>query len=200
MGCHPILLQAGPATWCRAARPSASTPDAARPEIARFLAGSLHFRWWEEVDMRPTEVRSRVLADHSALRMRLSSLANLSRDVLEGCRGGRGDLRAEALDLLETLAEHMYWEDRYLAPALRRADAWGEERASRLAEDHREQRALLEYLVRGLEDRERPSLLLARNVDDLVKLLLDDMDGEEASLLDPRVLRDDVVGIDVETG
>jgi iron-sulfur cluster repair protein YtfE (RIC family) len=150
--------------------------------------------------MRPTEVRSRVLADHSALRLRLSSLADLSRDALEGAGARREDLRAAALNLLESLAEHMYWEDRYLAPALRRADAWGEERASQLAEDHREQRALLEYLVRGLEDRERPSLLLARNLGDLVQLLLDDMDSEEASLLDPRVLRNDVVGIDVETG
>ncbi len=41
---------------------------------------------------------------------------------------------------------------------------------------------------------------LARNLLDLIALLRTDMDEEERDLLDERVIRDDVVGIDVETG
>jgi hypothetical protein len=46
----------------------------------------------------------------------------------------------------------------------------------------------------------QPAALLARDVAHLITLLRDDMRVEEAELLDERVLRDDVVAIDVVTG
>ena len=79
-------------------------------------------------------------------------------------------------------------------------DAWGEERAEILETDHREQRELLRDVIDKLRDHDRPPRVVAENVLDLVALLRQDMEEEEAMLLDPRVLRDDIVGIDVEAG
>jgi iron-sulfur cluster repair protein YtfE (RIC family) len=115
--------------------------------------------------------------------------------VAEDERSGVTTLRAEGERLLATLLEHMGWEDRFLAPALRRADAWGEERARQLDGDHREQRELLAHVLAGLRDASRPASVLARNLLDLVTLLRADMEHEEATLLDPRVLRDDVISL-----
>jgi iron-sulfur cluster repair protein YtfE (RIC family) len=150
--------------------------------------------------MKPTEVRRRILHDHDGLRTLLCQLEDSASNVLNGKRRLLGRLRGEGEQLLEQLLEHMSWEDRYLAPALRDADAWGEERAARLDHDHREQRELLRHVLEKLHDQSRPPVLLARTMLDLVQLLREDMVDEEKTLLDERVLRDDVVAVDVEAG
>ncbi len=78
---------------------------------------------------------------------------------------------------------------------LREADAWGDLRCAQLAEDHREQRNLLEYALRQLHDDGRPESIVAGNLLDLVAVLRDDMNEEESALLDESLLRDDVVGV-----
>lgn len=150
--------------------------------------------------MQPSEVRAHVLRDHEALRGRLEGLEQLCSRVLDGRASSAAELRDAGLALLSALAKHMAWEDLYLAPALREADAWGQERAARLDADHREQREVLDLALDGLRDDSRPLRVQARRLRDLVALLRDDMVDEEQTLLDARVLRDDVVGIDVETG
>ena len=150
--------------------------------------------------MRNSEVRTHVLRDHEALRRRLVGLERQSRRVTDDNLGNVGPLRQEALQLLSRLREHMRWEDRYLVPALREADAWGPERAKRFDDDHREQRETLALIVEELQEQRKPPSVLAKHLLDLVTDLLRDMEEEEAFFLDPRVLRDDVVGIDVETG
>ncbi len=147
--------------------------------------------------MRPSEVRRSVLSDHQKLREQLTKLEQLSRAALAGIQLPLGALRGEAKVLLASLASHMSWEDRYLAPVLLEADAWGDLRCAQLAEDHREQRNLLEYALRQLCDEGRPESIVASNLLDLVALLRDDMNEEESALLDESLLRDDVVGVNV---
>lgn len=149
--------------------------------------------------MKPSEIRTRNLSDHERLRRDLDRLEVLVIDLRAG-RAALETLRQETETLLARLQAHMHWEETYLLPALREADAWGEERAERLARDHREQRELLDFLNDRLRDEAQPAALVARDVDHLVALLRDDMREEEADLLDERVLRDDVVAIAVETG
>lgn len=149
--------------------------------------------------MRPSQVRRRVLEDHANLRNLLAELDALARETLSG-EQLLGPLRERAEALLARLAEHMRWEDRYLSQALCEADAWGRERAGVLEREHREQRAFLRDAVERLRDEERPAPMLARELADLVERLRRDMQEEEQDLLDERVLRDDVVGVDVETG
>jgi hypothetical protein len=150
--------------------------------------------------MRPSEVRRRILDDHQKLRSMLVSVERVAHEVVDGECQLTAAMRHEGEQLMERLLEHMGWEDRYLRPALCDADAWGQERAERLDRDHREQREMLEYALAGVEDEGRPPLVVARQLLDLVRLLRDDMQEEEELLVNDRILRDDVVSIDVETG
>ena len=148
--------------------------------------------------MKASELRDRILTDHLALRGILDHVASLADDLAAGDRKLAGPLRVAAEELLDRLERHMHWEDRYLAPALLSADAWGEERARQLDRDHREQRELLAHTLERIRDHGQPATVLARGLRDFVQLLRDDMDEEEATLVSPRVLRDDVVSIDPE--
>jgi hemerythrin-like domain-containing protein len=150
--------------------------------------------------MDPSEVRDNVLRDHVALRGMLDRIEHLAGAVDAGEPWRVAELRVCAEGLLEALESHMGWEDRYLAPALRDADAWGEEREARLRRDHVEQREVLRDALERLRDTARPALLVAHNLLELVALLREDMDEEERALLGPDVLRDDVIAIDAETG
>ena len=94
----------------------------------------------------------------------------------------------------------MSWEDKHLAASLRRIDAWGEEGARRLAEERCEQRERLSHFLEKLRDQARPKQHVARDLLELGSWLRRDMQAEEKTALDPDVLRDDMIGIDVETG
>ena len=150
--------------------------------------------------MRPSEIRKRVLSDHEDLRGRLAALEQVARATLAGTAGAAAGLREAAEALLDRLAVHMTWEDRYLVPVLRVADGWGDARSGRLAGEHREQRELLEYELRQLHDTSRPDAVVARNLLDFIKLLREDMQDEESAFLDERLLRDDPVVVDFVTG
>ncbi|MGH0031061.1 MAG: hemerythrin domain-containing protein [Myxococcota bacterium] len=150
--------------------------------------------------MEPSEVRQKVLNDHQGLRGRLEGVERLARGVAEGESAQVEELRREATELLRVLTAHMSWEDSYLGPALREADAWGPERVARFDQDHVQQRREIEELLERLSDGRQPASPLARRVLEWIRDLYADMREEEAAFLDPNVLRDDVVGIDVETG
>jgi hypothetical protein len=148
--------------------------------------------------MSPSEIRTRILQDHERLRHDLDQLEACAGE-LGADRGALERLRVDAAALITHLDGHMRWEEWYLLPALREADAWGVERAARLASDHRAQRELLDFLNVRLHDETRPAALVAQDVAHLVGLLRDDMREEEAEMLDERVLRDDVIAIDAMT-
>ncbi|MGI9591194.1 MAG: hemerythrin domain-containing protein [Myxococcota bacterium] len=150
--------------------------------------------------MTPSEIREWILKDHRMLRGLLDDLDALAQQVRDGDRRLIGPLRLEAERFLHRFDEHTRWEDAYLRPALLEADAWGSERAERLDHDHREQRALLADSLARLRYAERPPVLVARGVLDLIALIRTDMEEEERDLLDPRILRDDVISIDTEAG
>lgn len=149
--------------------------------------------------MLPSEVRAKILEDHERLRREL--------ERLEACATGAELRESEAAALrelgesfLELLAAHMRWEDQNLAPALRDADAWGEEREKRLVREHREQREEMNAILERLRDPERDVERIRQDLLALVEWLRRDMDYEEKETLDPKVLRDDVVAIDASDG
>ena len=150
--------------------------------------------------MTPAETREWVLADHRRLRAALDALEELARTYQQGERTLLGSLRNATERFLNRFEEHTRWEDEHLRPVLIDADAWGAERAKRLDHDHKEQRELLDYSLGLICDPGRSPVLIGRGVIDLIALIRSDMEEEERDLLDPRVLRDDVVGIDTETG
>jgi len=148
----------------------------------------------------PSQIRARVIADHEGFRDVLDRLERRTRAADGGDAAALQELRGLAQGLLERLQEHMRWEEHYLRPALREADAWGEERAERLTREHAEQREELAFILQRLRDPERPEPLVINDLIGLIVMLREDMDEEERDLLDERVLRDDIVGIEVEAG
>ncbi len=121
--------------------------------------------------MKPSEVRERTLRDHEGLRTALDRLERCCREAARGDPLPAGQLREAAHTLLVDVRS-----------------------------DHREQRETLGHVLASLRDARRPPALVALMLHDLIALLHDDMAEEGDLLLDARVLRDDVVGIDVETG
>lgn len=131
--------------------------------------------------MKPANVRLKILEDHERLRDLLSDLEEVAQEVAAGDWDRVPALRACALDIDNALRRHLALEDRQLVPLVR--DGLGEDAHEALDQEHAEQRALLEYVLSRLQDERRPALLLARELLTLGEVLLEDMLGEEQSLL-----------------
>jgi hypothetical protein len=148
---------------------------------------------------RPSRIRKRILREHAALR---SKLDELSVAVASLAAGGT-ESTAHALDLAAALyidlRAHIDYEDAVLVPVLRDADAWGKVRAEQLAQHHAQQRAVFADTSLGAQKQASVSAVAAwlRN---LIDELNADMAHEERELLTVDVLRDDLLGIDVEDG
>ena len=151
-------------------------------------------------EMSASEVRSSVLKDHAELRKHLDRIDDAVSTLQE--RGGQDTL--PLLEMTETLFSsltvHMAWEETHLARVLREADAWGPEREARLLREHAEQREMFVGVIARLRALRGDPTALADELRGLVHLIREDMSEEEFCLLDPNVLRDDVVGIEVEAG
>ncbi len=150
--------------------------------------------------MEPSAVRKRILEDHVVIRGHLSAVDGLARRALAGEEGLEAELRRAGETLRERFLEHLTLEDTHLVPALRDADAWGDERAARVEKEHAEQRAQMEELLADLRDSRRGVVEIAQELLDLVNALVADMEHEERAVLDPEILRDDVVAIRSEGG
>ncbi len=150
--------------------------------------------------MRPSEVRKHVLDDHRELRHRAIVLEGICKRIQNGDLSALGELKPRAERLLFKLTNHMRWEDQYLLPVLLEADAWGRERGDILTRDHEEQREVLGHITESVDDEKLAASVLAAKLANFVELLLADMLEEESLLLDPRVIRDDVIAVDMEAG
>ena len=134
--------------------------------------------------MRANRIREQIFIDHRQLRGLLGEVDQQAFRVAQGAEEGVGMLRAVGVQLLRRFSEHLAREDRFFAPALRRAGPAGRERAERLDADHREQRELLNYLLEKVRDPNRPGAVLAAEWRSFVELLLDDMAQEELTILE----------------
>ncbi len=140
--------------------------------------------------MKPSEVRQRILEEHEKLRDSIYIVRNLAREAARGDSSRVPTLEKRAVGLGSELATHLDLEDRHLVPVV--LECLGEEAAANLSREHAEQRALLEYILRRLRDERRPPLLLARELQTLSELLLEDMAREEEELLANANLWDDL--------
>jgi hypothetical protein len=140
--------------------------------------------------MKPREIRRYILTDHTFLKGLLDELDRKALRVLEGWDEELPVLRDYGLSFHAKFVEHLAFEDRFLAPALRAAGGSGVDQAESLADEHREQRELLDYILSGLRDRSRPGRVVANEMRSLVELILDDIAQEEMAIIRCAVLRD----------
>lgn len=138
--------------------------------------------------MKPSDVRFRILAEHTHLR---GMVADLNLIVSRLKRGEPEDvprLFNFNNQLRMILESHMALEEQWLVPALRKT-SWGDIRAKRIFEDHENQRAALEVLSELEQRGNIPEL--SQGLLSLGNLLLEDMHHEEEECLQPDLLRDD---------
>jgi len=148
--------------------------------------------------MKPSEVRARVLDEHVQIRSMLVEVESIAGRALSGDAHAREQLRPMALELYSRLHAHMCMEDSLLYPAICDADAWGHVRGARMREEHARQRAQLSQLA-SVEWRATVAELVEA-VQKFAKDVREDMCNEENELLNPELLRDDVISIDQNSG
>lgn len=157
-------------------------------------------------DSKPTAagsmslVRQRILSDHERLR-RLTGAVERVVGLIEDGEEDLGDsLRVLLVALFRKLKVHMKYEDDVLRPILASVDAFGDVRAEQFEREHEEQRGQMSDILRAACDLQARPREVAAHARDILQRLLADMDYEEREFLDPKLLRDDIVSIDAETG
>jgi Hemerythrin HHE cation binding domain len=143
--------------------------------------------------------RRSILAQHAQIKRLLKKAQDVARDRLEG-RAQPMDAVASAIVDVRTIMEvHLSFEEKVLVPLLEADLPLGPERARRMLDEHKHQRAMLASLHgEAAKDPALPALSL--KLEFLTATLLEDMDHEEHDLLIPEVIRDDQVTVDQSSG
>ncbi|MCP5060751.1 MAG: hypothetical protein GY937_28990 [bacterium] len=148
------------------------------------------------MELRPSEVRRLVLEDHARLRLRLRDLRAAAEWAATGDPSRGAELLREAELFAERFFRHLDMEEVQLVPLLRTIDAWGNERAELVLEEHREQRRLLLGFVEDLRDPHNALARLARETLSLISRIEAEILHEDESVLSEDLLRDDVIALD----
>ena len=145
------------------------------------------------VRVRPSEVRHRVLEQHSRIRGMLDELEVIARSLLrEDRKAGRDALKGSIHTLADALDQHMAFEERWLTEALRHADPWGPERVERFEAEHRQQRRIL-GLFDSAPEHSESDVQLALTALGFAFLLRKEMEEEERDVLDGDLLSDNPI-------
>lgn len=146
--------------------------------------------------MRPSKVRQRILNDHQLIKIEISKVRDLALRIQAGEEHLSGRLREQGRELYERFCLHID----FLIGALRDADALEEEYAEELRNEHREQQEVFTSLLERLLDPTQPQTLMVVDLLNFTAWLRDDMRHEEEMILHGDLLRDDVIGININSG
>lgn len=154
-------------------------------------------------ELSPDEVRDIIMAEHKSLRRLIGRLESDATRLLASSVpsvAARQATRGLALRTCAAMAAHVELENHILMPVLVGADAWGPVRAERLAAEHEQQALFLQAYVDMLGSEDMTAQALAVTAWRLVRALREDMESEEAGVLDAGVFSPDAVTPDAETG
>ncbi len=157
-------------------------------------------------DGDPVRVRAAIMSEHADIRRLLRRVEHSARRLATASPPHEPERAAtyEAASLLcKVVAAHIELENRVLAPALEKLDAWGKVRADRLRAEHADQVLVLRSYVAALDHlsaSEPEGTVLAEVARQLVETLRKDMDIEEETLLRVELWRDDPTSHEVESG
>jgi iron-sulfur cluster repair protein YtfE (RIC family) len=151
------------------------------------------------VDPSPAEVRALVLAQHEELRRLIQRAQRATAWQGEPSFERAEEVVRVAQELYARFENHLRFEERFLFPALRDADIWGDERVAALTKEHAQQRCDLERFI-DLVDSQCPPEEVRGALAALTLMLLEDIAEEEEACLDADLLRDDVVAVDQMAG
>jgi hypothetical protein len=132
--------------------------------------------------MTPDQVRARVLDEHQKIREFIDEIDDLNkrfgRDEAVG-----SEIRDLGTGLYEVFAAHIALEDATLAPMLAEIPDRGPDLADRLVREHCEQRAMLGFLLRRLDEAGRPTALVSNELNSFCDYVRRDMEYEENTVL-----------------
>lgn len=120
-------------------------------------------------------------------------------DVQAGRHGALEELRGEASALLGELEAHQRLENDELAPFLGELPAFGEQRIEELRQYHAEQRADVTDVVERLRRKPVDATVLAADVMVLIDRLREDLVWEDRELVNPDLLKDDLVDVSLSS-
>ena len=141
------------------------------------------------------ERRSILITQHRNLRALVANVRAAALEVLENATDDSTPVRNLIGELRTEMEKHLATEESLLGPVLERIDAWGPVRLELMRAEHAHQRAVLAVLRSDRAGALSPQVL-SRRVLGLLDDILADMDAEDRDLLDPRVLRDDMIQLD----
>ncbi len=154
----------------------------------------------------PSSVRAAVLKEHADIRSLLGRVEETARRLALSAapdEAGRASTYEAAHLLCRVMVAHIELEDRVLAPALERIDAWGAARAERLRAEHADQLRVVRSYLAALDHlaASAPSgPVLAEVARQLVETIRKDMEVEEQTVLSPELWRDAPACGDGESG
>jgi hypothetical protein len=146
------------------------------------------------MNLSPSELRTRILADHVVLRAQLGELEKLAARARTGDARAQAELRPASLSLVSAITRHILLENNELVPLVRELDfAWGELRAQAILREHEHHLAALRWIVDATEQETVADL--AEAITPLNRSLRQDMAEEEETLLRPDFLKDDTISV-----
>lgn len=150
------------------------------------------------MELSASQVRSLILDEHTILRNLLEEIDEALGEMTRRVPGAVRRLRASLRTFQDAFLRHLRHEETVLRPLLEDVDAWGPARVETMDEEHRSQRAALVELSRLALDQDLDQTV--QQVEEFVRRLRADMDGEEQHALSEEVLRDDIIVIDTFGG
>ncbi|HVP59096.1 MAG TPA: hemerythrin domain-containing protein [Myxococcaceae bacterium] len=150
------------------------------------------------MELSASQVRSLILDEHAVLRDVLQEIEETLGEMTRRVPGAIRRLRASLRTLQDAFLRHLAHEESVLRPLLADVDAWGPARVEAMDEEHKGQRAALAELSRLALDEDVDGTV--QQVEEFVRRLRGDMDGEEHHALSEEVLRDDIIVIDTFMG
>jgi hemerythrin-like domain-containing protein len=150
------------------------------------------------MELSASQVRSLILDEHAVIRDVLEEIDQTLGEMTRRVPGSVGRLRATLRTLCDTFLRHLSHEEMVLRPLLAEVDAWGPARVEAMDEEHQAQRIAISSLTRLTLEQDLDATV--QRVEEIVRRLRADMDGEERLGLSPDVLRDDIIVIDTFMG
>ncbi len=150
------------------------------------------------MELSASQVRSLILDEHTVIRDVLEEIDETLGEMTRRVPGAIGRLRGTLRTFQDAFLRHLSHEETVLRPLLVDVDAWGPARVEAMDEEHRAQRAAIAELSRLALDLDIDATV--QRIEDFVRRLRADMDGEEHHALSPEVLRDDIIVIDTFMG
>lgn len=148
--------------------------------------------------MNPRDVAKLIKSKHREMRTRFDELSALTKTLVTAEPREFARFLRLAQTLYIELKSQIALEAKVLVPALRVADAWGKVRADQLIAQLRARRKELRNLRKSSARKERASI--GPEVDEFIDGRRASMARAERDTLDAGVLRDDVLGVDVNGG